>query len=164
MPSNNDVALKTIAIVRIVLGWIFMWAFLDKLLGLGYATKAGANWLNGVSPTSGFLSKAVYGPFSDLYHQLAGNPIVDWLFMLGLLGVGTACLLGIATRLAGWSGALMMLLMYFALFPPKNNPIIDEHIIYFILFIGIASTNSGDIWGLGRGWKKFVGEKLTWLH
>jgi thiosulfate dehydrogenase (quinone) large subunit len=44
------------ASVRVVLGAIFFWAFLDKLLGLGYATKASSAWINGGSPTRGFLT------------------------------------------------------------------------------------------------------------
>ncbi len=29
---------KLLTIVRILLGWTFLWAFLDKTLGLGFAT------------------------------------------------------------------------------------------------------------------------------
>ncbi|MBI2577711.1 MAG: hypothetical protein HYV77_02605, partial [Candidatus Wildermuthbacteria bacterium] len=45
----------SLGIVRISIGWIFFWAFIDKLWGLGFATAAGNSWLNGGSPTTTFL-------------------------------------------------------------------------------------------------------------
>ena len=95
------------------MGWIFLWAFVDKLLGLGFATAPEKSWLAGGSPTTGFLKFAAKGPFVEIFHAMAGNPIVDWLFMLGLLLIGLALLLGIGVRIAGYSGALYALLTRF---------------------------------------------------
>ncbi|HEX8344915.1 MAG TPA: hypothetical protein VF657_09250, partial [Actinoplanes sp.] len=67
----------TLAGLRLALGWIFLWAFLDKLLGLGFATKTEQAWINGGSPTKGFLGNAVQGPFEDLYHSIAGAAWAD---------------------------------------------------------------------------------------
>ena len=50
------------AITRISLGWVFLWAFLDKAFGLGRATPAENAWLDGGSPTNGFLANAPTGP------------------------------------------------------------------------------------------------------
>lgn len=44
--------------IRIALGWVFLWAFLDKTFGLGFATPSAKSWLNGGSPTNGFLGSA----------------------------------------------------------------------------------------------------------
>ena len=44
-----------IAAIRLSLGWIFLWAFLDKLFGLGHETAAKAAWIHGGHPTLGFL-------------------------------------------------------------------------------------------------------------
>ena len=43
--------------IRLALGWVFLWAFLDKLFGLGHATPAKRAWINGGSPTKGFLGQ-----------------------------------------------------------------------------------------------------------
>ncbi|MEU1390068.1 hypothetical protein ABZ444_29030, partial [Nonomuraea sp. NPDC005730] len=43
------------AVARIAIGWIFLWAFLDKTFGWGFATPAGKAWVAGGSPTTGFL-------------------------------------------------------------------------------------------------------------
>src|SRR3989338_5392234 len=74
--------------LRLVMGFIFLWAFLDKVFGLGFATTRDKAWLQGGSPTTGFLSFGVKGPFAEIFHSLAGVIVVDWLFMLGLLFVG----------------------------------------------------------------------------
>lgn len=140
--------------LRIVLGWTMLWAFLDKTFGLGFATKQEASWLNGGSPTTGFLKFAAKGPFAEIFQGLAGNQIVDWLFMMGLLGVGIAFILGIALRFAGFMGALMMLLMYLALLQPQNNPITDDHIINLLAFLLIGTSNAGEVFGFGQAWKK----------
>src|ERR1044072_136763 len=92
-----------VAAMRILLGIIFLWAFFDKLLGLGFATPAAKSWLSGGSPTAGFL-KGVEGPFADTFHAMSGNPFFDWLFMLGLLGIGLGLVLGIAVRASVTAG------------------------------------------------------------
>ena len=61
-----------LAVLRIMFGFYFLWAFLDKTFGLGFATPAAKAWINGGSPTKGFLSGSE-GPFSGFYHALAGN-------------------------------------------------------------------------------------------
>ena len=86
-------------LARIALGWIFLWAFFDKFLGLGYSTLPAKSWLMGTSPTTGFL-KGAAGTFAPFFNGLSGNMIVDWLFMVGLLGIGLALVLGIGMRSA----------------------------------------------------------------
>jgi hypothetical protein len=65
-------ATKFLAIVRVVVGFTFLWAFLDKTFGLGYATPAARAWINGGSPTKGFLSRVAVGPFESTFHAWAG--------------------------------------------------------------------------------------------
>lgn len=155
---------KHAAVLRIAMGWIFLWAFLDKLFGLGFATMDGKSWLDGVSPAAGFLSYGTSGPFASAFASLAGQAWVDWLFMAGLLGIGLALTFGVAMRLAAAGGSLLLGLMYLALLWPKNNPFIDEHLIYIASLALLARLNAGDTWGLGRWWKSrgFV-KKMPWL-
>lgn len=141
------------SLLRIAVGFIFFWAFIDKVFGLGFATIPEKSWLHGVSPTTGFLKFAVHGSFASLFQSLAGNPFVDWLFMMGLLGIGLALLFGIGLKIAGYSGALLMFLMYLSLFPSKNNPILDEHIIYLFIFLSLATGEIGHRFSLYKWWK-----------
>lgn len=145
------------ASLRIGLGWIMFWAFLDKLLGLGFATPAERAWIAGGSPTTGFLQFGTSGIFADLFNSLAGNAAVDVLFMAGLLFIGGTLLLGIGNKIAGYAGALFMFMLYLTNVPPANNPIIDDHIIYLIVLIGLANVKAGHTWGLGKWWSN------TWL-
>ncbi len=140
------------ASARIGLGFIILWAFLDKTFGLGFATKASNSWINGGSPTTGFLKFATSGIFEGLFTGLAGNAVVDVLFMLALLLVGVAMILGVGMKIATISGGLLMLLLWMANVPPANNPILDEHIIYLILLIGLMKVRAGQTLGLGKWW------------
>ena len=142
-----------LAALRITLSLILLWAFFDKLLGLGFATAPDKSWLAGNSPTSGFLLNAAHGPLKEFYSGLAGSVIVDWLFMLGLLLIGLCLLLGIGVRIAGYSGALLMFLMWTSLIPPANHPFLDEHIVYLFLFLLLAASHSGRYLGLGKWWQ-----------
>src|SRR3990167_9560357 len=92
-----------IAVLRLAMGGTFLLAFLDKLFGLGFATEAGKSWLDGISPTAGFLEFATSGPLAPFYQAIAGNVFVDWLFMGGLLLMGVTLLLGIGVRIAGYA-------------------------------------------------------------
>ena len=154
-----------LSLLRLSLGWIFLWSFLDKLFGLGFNTALGKSWLAGGSPTFGFLKFAVKGPFAHFYQNLAGNVLVDWLFMLGLLFVGITLILGIMTRIGGCAGALMLLLMYTAGFIfPEQNPFMDEHIVYLIIMLFLATTGGGQRFTLSGWWsKKGIAQKYKFL-
>jgi thiosulfate dehydrogenase [quinone] large subunit len=168
-------AAKFLAVFRVVLGFEFLWAFFDKTFGLGYATPAERAWINGGSPTKGFLSRVAVGPFESTFHTIAGAPWADWLFMLGLLGIGIALVLGIGLRIAAVTGTVMMLLMWAAEWPldkltsagepsMSTNPIVDYHIIYALALIALTVTFAGNVWGLGRRWAglPFV-QRYRWL-
>ncbi|MEX0881588.1 MAG: hypothetical protein WDZ34_01800 [Candidatus Saccharimonadales bacterium] len=160
-----DGSLYVWALLRLSLGFIFLWAFFDKLLGLGFATckdrlsgdvavSCSDAWINGGSPTTGFLNNAVSGPFSDFYHNLAGLAWLDWLFMLGLLFVGVGLLFGIFVRAAGFIGIVMLVLMWSALLWPVNTPALDDHLIYALVLFGVALVDEHQVWGLRAWWLK----------
>jgi thiosulfate dehydrogenase [quinone] large subunit len=152
------------AALRIALGWMFFWAFLDKMFGLGFATQPDAAWIAGGSPTAGYLGHGTSGLLAGLYQSLAGNPLVDWLFMLGLLGLGLSLLLGIGVQIAGYGGVIFVLLLWSSNLPPAQNPIIDEHIIYAIVLVGLAMVKAGQWVGLGKIWYNAVAKKYPILQ
>lgn len=158
----KDKSLYVWALLRISLGLTLLWAFFDKLFGLGFATCRNADtgavttmcekaWVNGGSPTIGFLKFATDGPFEAFYKALAGNTAVDILFMAGLGLIGFALVLGIGMKIATITGSLLMLMMWSAVLPPENHPFLDDHIIYALVLIGLLFSNSQQKWGL-RGW------------
>jgi thiosulfate dehydrogenase (quinone) large subunit len=143
-----------LGILRLSMGLIFLWAFVDKVWGLGFATAPEGAWLAGGSPTSGFLKFGVHGPFAEFFNSLAGSGLVDWLFMLGLLFIGLTLTLGIMVRLGAYAGAAILFLMYLALIPPEHHPFIDDHVVYFFVMLALAWSGSGKYFGLGRVWRQ----------
>jgi thiosulfate dehydrogenase (quinone) large subunit len=163
-PRERHLARMTFAALRIVLGFTFLWAFLDKLFGLGHATPSAKSWINGGSPTKGFLANSADGPFAGFYKDIAGAGWADWLFMLALLGLGIALMLGIGMRVAAVSGAILYLMMWSVVLPPETNPVVDDHIIGALLVIGLALVHAGDTFGFGRWWKKLpIVRQNRWL-
>ncbi|MCX4999956.1 hypothetical protein OG739_04840 [Streptomyces longwoodensis] len=165
-----------LASLRILTGFVFLWAFLDKTFGLGYATASGKGWIDGGSPTKGFLSSVAAGPTESTFHSWAGDPWADWLFMLGLLGIGVAVMAGVALRPAAVAGTAMMALMWLAEWPPakhqsngapsmSTNPFTDYHVIYALTLIALAAAGAGATWGLGRPWARLpIVRDHLWLH
>lgn len=85
-PEAEPVGARFSGVLRLALGWVFLWAFLDKLLALGFATGrddetgvvnrfGDAAWINGGSPTEGFMQFGLNTRwfFDDLYADLAGQ-------------------------------------------------------------------------------------------
>ncbi|MFF1714677.1 hypothetical protein [Streptomyces sp. NPDC058268] len=153
--------------VRILTGFVFLWAFLDKTFGWRYATPSGKGWIDGGSPTQGFLSGVAAGPLESTFHSMAGDAWVNWLFMLGLLAIGVAVMSGVALRFAAVAGTVMMALMWAAEWPPaqhlsngqpsmSSNPLVDYHVLYAAILIALALGNAGRVWGLGRGWERMA--------
>jgi len=170
---THAAARKGLAVLRIGYGITFLWAFFDKLLALGFQTGAITNpetgertgidfmaqdaaWLNGGSPTEGFLTFGVPAdnPFKDIFNGMAGDAWADWLFMIGLLGIGFALFTGIGIRVAAAAGALLYMLMYAASLPLENNPVMDDHLAGAIVVVVLGLTLAGDTWGLGRKWAR----------
>ncbi|MCX5367511.1 hypothetical protein OG864_53745 [Streptomyces sp. NBC_00124] len=164
------------ASLRLLTGFAFLWAFLDKTFGLGYATRSGNAWIDGGSPTKGFLGGVAAGPMESTFHSWAGEAWADWLFMLGLLGIGAALVAGVALRFAAVAGTVMMALMWVAEWPParhlsdgspsmSTNPFAEYHLVYAVVLIALAVASAGDTLGLGKAWAKLpLVRRSHWLR
>ncbi len=162
MSRRPSVGLIALIGLRVAIGFEFFWAFLDKFFGLGYATPSAKAWINGGSPTKGFLSGVSGGPLKGFFHSLAGVTGMDLLFMTGLFAIGAALLLGVALRPAAAAGGLLLMLMWFATWPfatmadgapsGSTNPIVDDHIISTFALVVIATVAGRGAGVLGRRW------------
>ena len=162
--DSNTLGHRALALLRIGFGLTFLWAFFDKLLALGFHTGYGqdgtldrfgdAAWINGGSPTEGFLKFGADGPFKGFYNSIGGTVWADILFMLALLGIGLALTLGIGMRVAAVAGFVLYLMMWTVALPPENHPFLDEHILGAISMIVLAAFGAGNTWGFGTAWSR----------
>ena len=153
-----------IGALRIVVGWTFLWAFFDKLLALGFSTGRAetgavdrfgdAAWINGGSPTEGFLAFGAAGPFTGFYNAIAGDWYTDWGFMFGLLAIGIALTVGVFERLGTLGGVVMYVMMWTVVLPPENNPITDDHLIGALAVLVLGLLGASRYLGLGNWWQR----------
>lgn len=143
-----------LGIVRIVLGFMFVWAFFDKLLGLGMLTTPENAIINGGSPTEYYLTQLVSGPFEGMWHAIAGNGIVDLLLMFGLIAVGVCMMVGVASKLSTAGSVVMMILMYMLCIPPQDNPLVDYHIVYALASLAVFWLGGFSDLGLEDRWRE----------
>ena len=160
-PVRGNSIWYTIAIARLLLSFTFLWAFFDKLYGLNHATKSAQAWLHGGSPTEGYL-RATQGPFAGVFHALAGQTWVDWVFLIGLAGIGLALLIGVAVRIAVVTGTLLLAMMWAASLPLHANPAIDEHVLYIVLLWIIFFGYPNQVLSLGSWWRGSLA-RWRWL-
>jgi len=162
-PRTNSAAAISLAVLRVSMGFVFLWAFLDKAFGLHYSTPSSKAWIHGGSPTKGFLTSVDVGPLQSWFHSIAGTWWADWLFMLGLLGVGLTLILGVLMYAGTTAGVALLGFMWLAEFPlaqhtsagvasGSTNPFADYHYIYAVVLVVLALTGAARTWGLGRTW------------
>lgn len=174
-------------VLRLFMGWTFLWAFIDKLWAFGYATgrledgtvDKTAAWIDGASPTAGVFAYALNaGPFTSFYEGIgnvqmtAQGPTadpavwVDWTYMLAMLLIGLGLITGVMTRLAAVGGIVWMAIFYTVVaIWPEHNPFLDDHIIYAVVLVGLILANAGRYLGLGKVWQEvaFVKDR-RWLY
>ncbi|MDP2638640.1 MAG: DoxX family membrane protein [Candidatus Azambacteria bacterium] len=125
-------------LLRIGMGVLFLLA--------GYAKIINPNW-----SAAGYIagSKIFTGFFSWL---LTPNilPIINFLNVWGLTLVGLALILGIFIRLASFFGITLMVFYYLPIYPSAHG-LIDEHIIYSLVFLIFMAFGGSDIFSL-RNW------------
>jgi thiosulfate dehydrogenase [quinone] large subunit len=168
-PAIGATGRRSLAVLRLATGFIFLWAFLDKTFGLGFATPAERAWVAGGTPSQGFLlGDGVTGPLKGFFTAIA-SPASDVLFQLSMLGIGVAVMLGIGLRVSAVVGSFVMVMMYLAEWPfapnaASTNPLVDYHIVYALALIVVAVLAAGDTWGIGARWRRLpLVQRLPWL-
>ena len=138
-----------VLLLRLSMGWVFVWAGFDKLVR-GF-------------DASGFLINATKGPLGGWFQSLGENnaavdvinPLVTW----GQILIGAALIFGITVRWAAFWGAAMMFLFYIAQFPPEFNPFMEYYLVYIVVLGLLGALGAGRILGLDS-WI----ERLPWVR
>lgn len=140
-----------LALARLAIGWMFLWAAIDRVFGLGYPTVDGI--LSGGAPVVDRLD-ASRGPLEEMFRWLADIPGIEWIAVVVLAVVGLAVMLGIVFRAASALGVVVTVLAFLAALPPEANPVVDRHLVYAAVLAGLAMANAGEELGLGRWWSR----------
>ena len=151
---------KAVAIGRIVIGVIFLWAGLEKVIGGAGEWRAKGFLAFGTSGTLGwpFVTEVaegtVFNPTHDFWVGLSANAgamsVINLLVPFGQVAIGTSLILGIATRFASAMGALMMLFFFFAAWDFAYG-IVNQHLTYAVVTLGLGVIGAGNYYGLDAG-------------
>jgi thiosulfate dehydrogenase [quinone] large subunit len=151
---------KAVAIGRIVIGVIFLWAGLEKVIGGAGEWSAKGFLAFGTSGTLGwpFVTEVaegtVFNPTHDFWVGLSANAgamsVINLLVPFGQVAIGTSLILGIATRFASAMGALMMIFFFFAAWDFAYG-IVNQHLTYAVVTLGLGVIGAGNYYGLDAG-------------
>lgn len=172
--SDRKLAL-TLALGRIAIGVIFLWASLEKIIGEGLGTWSAKEFL--LSATDGSLgwpfytgtvaAGTVFNPTHDIWVALAGNEtamtVIGYLVPLGQLGIGVALILGLLTRFGAAMGTLMMLFFFVAAWDFQFG-IVNQHLTYAVVTLALGIVGAGNYYGLDGVLGKGMGGGIRrWL-
>ena len=150
--EKEEIGRICLAVFRILLGWYMLWAFFDKMFGLGFKTPAGSGFIDGGSPSS-FVVFVADGFLKDFYDSLAGNTIIDIILLMALLVLGVTLILGITSKLTTIGTSLFLLIMFSLHIPPEDNPIIDHRLIMIAAMIATYYLGGFEKFSLYERWK-----------
>jgi thiosulfate dehydrogenase [quinone] large subunit len=151
-----------VALLRVVVGIIFLWAGLEKAVGAGLGTWSAGGFLEfGTSGSlawpfvSGEIAEGtVFNPTHDFWVGVAHNEgamaVIDYLVPLGQIGIGVSLILGLLTRFGAAMGALMMLFFFVAAWEFEFG-IVNQHLTYAVVCAALAGVGAGKYWGLDGG-------------
>ncbi len=89
------------------------------------------------------------GPFAEWFQSLAGNGAIDMLNAWGQVAIGLALILGFLVRPASIAGVALMTLYYLAHFTSNTaSGVIDNHVVYAVIFLLFAAGGAGHALGL----------------
>jgi thiosulfate dehydrogenase [quinone] large subunit len=148
-----------VAVVRVAVGIIFLWAGLEKVLGSGPEGFSAAGFLG--HGTAGTLSwpfvsgepieGTIYNPTHGFWVWLSTNatlmPIVNILVPWGQIGIGVSLILGLFTRFGAAMGTLMMLMFFVAAWDFQFG-IVNQHLAYAFVTFLLGYLGSGNFYGV----------------
>jgi thiosulfate dehydrogenase (quinone) large subunit len=147
---------RGVALLRVLVGVIFLWAGVEKLTAaepfnasgfLKFATNGTLGW----PFVSGEVAEGtVFNPTHGLWAGLADSglmPLINFLVVFGEIAIGIALIVGLFTRFAGLMGTLMMLFFFFAAWDFAYG-IVNQHLTYALICATITGLGAGRYYGL----------------
>lgn len=144
-----------IALIRVAMGWVFLFAGIEKLLALGGKPFTAAGFLQfgtaGTWPGVTLAQGDYLNPTHPFWVSVAGNAglisVINVLVVFGELAIGTALILGLFTRFASIMGVIMLSFFYIAAWDFSLG-IVNEQLMYAIVTGGLGLIGAGKVFGL----------------
>jgi uncharacterized membrane protein YphA (DoxX/SURF4 family) len=137
-PKNYHVQIGIFVILRIAIGWHFLYEGLSKVLNPGWSSQ---DYLVSTS-----------GLFSDVFHWMAETPsvlaVVDSFNVWGQIIIGLGLMLGAFTQTACIAG-IILLFFYYIAHPPAYS-IVNSNLVELIALSILATVPTGRIIGIDR--------------
>jgi len=146
-----------IAVLRVGVGIIFLWAGLEKLMApepfsaagfLEFATGGSLGW---PFVTGEVAEGTVFNPTHGFWVGLAANEsvmtVIDVLVPWGQLGIGIGLIVGLLTRFSAAMGTLMMLFFFVAAWDFEFG-IVNQHLTYALVTAFLGLIGAGNFYGL----------------
>ncbi len=158
--------------LRIIMGWVFLQAGLEKLLDSGIGGAIDDPLTGGWDATGFLVGGTANSPFHWMFDWMAGQAWIEPLVVWGEILIGVALILGILVRWSAFWGAVMMLLFWLAALqgglmaglPVEHGYVVDYTLVYAFLLFGLGAVGAGRILGLDRrieSWE--IVERNPWL-
>jgi thiosulfate dehydrogenase [quinone] large subunit len=153
-----------VAVLRVVVGIVFLWAGLEKAIGTGLGTWTADGFLQfGTAGTLGwpFVSGTVadgtvFNPTQAFWAGLAGNGVISYLVPLGQIGIGLSLIFGLFTRFGAAMGTLMMLIFAIAAWDFEFG-IVNQHLTYAVVTAFLGYIGAGYYYGVDGYLARMVG-------
>ena len=141
-----------IALTRITIGWVFLYAGIEKVFGAQPFSAVGFLKFGTIGTTAEKVADGtIINPTHGFWVSLAGNgtliPIVNFLVVFGEVAIGAALILGLATRFASVMGTLMMGLFWLAIWDFSHG-VVEYHSVLAIVALGLGIVGAGEFYGL----------------
>jgi thiosulfate dehydrogenase [quinone] large subunit len=143
-----------LAVLRVAVGILFLTAGIQKAF-LGEEPFSAAGFLQfgtaGQPLLGAPVEGVVYNPTHEFWVSLATNAsamtVVDFLVVFGQIAIGTALILGFATRFASLMGTLMMALFFVAAWELEHG-FVNQHLLYALVTFVVGYLGTGRYYGL----------------
>jgi thiosulfate dehydrogenase [quinone] large subunit len=148
-----------IAILRIGVGIIFLWAGLEKVMApepwsaAGFLQFGTAGSLGWPFVTGEIAEGTIFNPTQAFWAGLATNEavmsVINILVPFGQIGIGIGLILGLLTRFSAAMGTLMMLSFFIAAWDFEFG-IVNQHLTYALVTAFLGLIGAGNYYGLDR--------------
>jgi thiosulfate dehydrogenase (quinone) large subunit len=156
MNTTSSLRDKGIVLIRVAMGWVFLFAGIEKFLNLDGGKPFGAagflqfgtagSW-PGVVLAKGEAINPTHQFWADLATNQGLMSVINVLVVFGEVAIGAALIVGLFTRFASLMGVVMLSFFYVAAWDFSLG-IVNEQLMYAIITGSLGIIGAGQVFGL----------------